>query len=96
MCIFVGRLAKSKYGVQNAPSDTYLRERLDEVSPTQLRRGFKQIFAYLQRGKALEQFRYLDGYHIISIDGTGQVMVIPKMTAVTLMCLSMTLIIIIG
>ena len=49
-----------------------MRERLDMVKVKQLRRPFKKIFAYLQRGKALEQFRYMDGYHIISIDGTGQ------------------------
>ena len=49
-----------------------MRERLDVVSPAQLRRPFKKIFAYLQRGKALEGYRYLDGHHIISRDGTGQ------------------------
>ena len=27
---------------------------------------------YLQRGKVLEAYRYLGGYHIISLDGTGQ------------------------
>ena len=69
---WIRRNLRTLYRVEKAPSDTCLRERLDEVSPKQLRRPFKQIFAYLQRGKALEQFRYLDGHHIISIDGTGQ------------------------
>jgi hypothetical protein len=63
---------RTLYGVKKAPSDTCLRERLDVISPKQLRRPYKKIFAYLQRGKVLEQFRYLDGHHIISIDGTGQ------------------------
>ena len=49
-----------------------MRERLDVITPQQLRRPFKQIFSYLQRGKALEKYRYLDGHYIISIDGTGQ------------------------
>src|SRR3989338_117678 len=60
------------YKVDSVPSDTCLRERLDQISPQQLHRPFKKIFAYLQRGKALEAYRYLDGHYIISIDGTGQ------------------------
>ena len=68
----IRRNLKTLYGVDKAPSDTTLRERLDQLSPKQLRRPFKKIFAYLQRGKVLEKFRYLDGHHIISLDGTGQ------------------------
>lgn len=66
------RNLRGLYGVKQAPSDTSLRERLDAVSPRQLRRPFKAIFADLQRGKALERYRYLEGHYIISIDGTGQ------------------------
>lgn len=66
------RNLRTLYGVKEAPSDTTMRERLDMISPQQLRRPYKKIFAYLQRGKALEAYRYLDGYHIISLDGTGQ------------------------
>ena len=68
----IRRNLRTLYGVEKAPSDTTLRERLDEILPQQLRRGFKQIFSYLKRAKALEKFRYLDGHYIISIDGTGQ------------------------
>ena len=68
----IKRNLRTLYGVENAPSDTCMRERLDVVEARQLRKPFKKIFAYLQRGKALEKFRYLDGHHIISIDGTGQ------------------------
>ena len=68
----IRRNLRTLYGVSKTPSDTTLRERLDRVDPKQLRRGFKQIFANLQRGKALEPYRYLGGHHIISIDGTGQ------------------------
>lgn len=59
------RNLRTLYGVEKAPSDTTMRERLDTISPKQLRRPFKKIFAYLQRGKALESYRYLGGYHII-------------------------------
>lgn len=68
----IRRNLRTLYKVDKAPSDTCLRERLDRLSPTQLRRPFKKIFAYLQRGKVLEGFRYLNGHYIISIDGTGQ------------------------
>jgi hypothetical protein len=62
---------KSLYGIDRAPSDTYLRERLDNVSPELLRRSFRRILHLLQRGKGLEGFEYLDGYYLLSIDGTG-------------------------
>jgi len=68
----IKRNLRSLYGVKNAPSDTCLRERLDELEAKQLRKPFKKIFANLQRGKALEKYRYLDNHYIISIDGTGQ------------------------
>ena len=50
------------YSVKRAPSDTYLRERLDAVDPASLRVAFKRLFAMLQRGKGLEGFSYLDGH----------------------------------
>lgn len=49
----------------------YLRERLDPLDPATLRPAFKKIFAHFQRGKGLEEFDFLDGYVIISGDGTG-------------------------
>lgn len=63
---------KSLYHVDEPPSDTYLRERLDQVDPDHLRSAFKKIFASLQRGKGLEEFEFLEGHVLISGDGTGQ------------------------
>ena len=60
------------YLVQTPPSDTYLRERLDQVNPDSLRPAFKKVFASFQRGKGLEEYEYLDGHVLISGDGTGQ------------------------
>ena len=37
----IKRNLKRLYGVQNAPSDTCLRERLDELEAEQLRKPFK-------------------------------------------------------
>ena len=66
----VGNL-KSLYGISNVPSDTTMRERLDEVSPTVLRSAFKKLFSLLQRSKVLEQYTYLDDHYLLAVDGTG-------------------------
>ena len=42
------------YGVAQVPSDTRMRERLDEVDPRSLRSCYRRLFAALQRGKGLE------------------------------------------
>ena len=62
---------RNLYLVNTPPSDSYLRERLDEVDPNSLRIAFKKLFALFQRGKCLEEFEYLDGYVLLSGDGTG-------------------------
>ncbi len=59
------------YHVDSPPSDTYLRERLDQVNPENLRPAFKKVFASFQRGKGLEEFEYMDGYLLLTLDGTG-------------------------
>src|SRR5262245_48200888 len=59
------------YGIQHVPCDTYMRERLDPVSPKWLRPVFKSVFRQLQRGKALEEMVFLDGHYLIALDGTG-------------------------
>lgn len=60
------------YRINYPPSDTYLRERLDELDPGFMRLAFKKIFAEVQRGKCLEKFEFLGGYYLLSIDGTGE------------------------
>ena len=67
-----GQNLRDLYHVDTPPSDTYLRERLDEVNPDVLRPAFKKLFASFQRGKALEEYEFLDGHVLISVDGTGQ------------------------
>ena len=59
------------YGIKRVPCDTYFRERLDEISPKQTRKAFKSIISTVQRGKALEPFRFIDGSYLVSMDGTG-------------------------
>lgn len=62
---------ESVYGIGQAPSDTQMRDILDLVDPVQFHEAFNRVFALLQRGKALEQMRFLDQYYLISCDGTG-------------------------
>jgi hypothetical protein len=59
------------YQVGHVPSDTYFRERLDEVEPQRLQKVMDRMIAQLQRGKALEHYRYYDDYYLVSIDGSG-------------------------
>ena len=59
------------FGIQKPPSDTALREILDEVDPQTIRGAFTSVFGLMQRGKALEQFLFHDGMYLISLDGTG-------------------------
>ncbi len=61
---------RNLYGVLRAPSDTALRECLDQVDPRAVRGVFKKVFAALQRGKGLDGFTWLD-HHLLSVDGTG-------------------------
>lgn len=63
---------KNLYGVDDIPSDTSLRERLDEVNPKHIRGAYKKIFSHIQRSKFLERYRYWNNYYILSVDGTGQ------------------------
>jgi hypothetical protein len=58
------------YGINRVPCDSQMRAILDPVDPAALRTPFRQIFRRLQRGKALEGFRYLDGCYLLSLDGT--------------------------
>lgn len=62
---------KTLYKVDHPPSDSYMRTRLDEVSPDKLLSSFKEIFSAVQRGKKLDRYKFFDKYYLLSIDGTG-------------------------
>ena len=61
------------YGIESVPSDTQMRAILDTVDPDDLRplSLYNDIFRLLQRGKELEQFVFMDGHYLVSLDGTG-------------------------
>jgi hypothetical protein len=62
---------KSVYGIEDIPSDTQMRERLDIIEPKQLRRLFTSLLAQCQRSKRLELFKYYDNRYLVPLDGTG-------------------------
>jgi len=59
------------YGVEHIPCDSQMRDILDPVTPSSLRRPFRSIFHQLQRGKTLEKMAWLDGHYLLALDGTG-------------------------
>lgn len=58
------------YGIGQVPCDSQMRTILDDVDPVLLRPLFVDVFRRLQRGKELEQYAYLDGHYLVSLDGT--------------------------
>jgi Transposase DDE domain len=62
---------KTLYGVKQAPCDTYIRERLDKVDPQLLRPAFTDLFSLIQRGKVIEDYKFLDDCVLVPGDGTG-------------------------
>jgi hypothetical protein len=62
---------KTLFHVDQAPSDTALRERLDLLEPHKLRKIFSTLFSVAQRNKVLEDYYYLSEGYLCSIDGTG-------------------------
>jgi hypothetical protein len=63
---------RTLYDVKQIPSDTYMRERCDEVDPNEVRKAYKKVFSHVQRGKALEEFEYLlKNHYLLAGDGTG-------------------------
>ena len=62
---------KTIYKINDVPCDTQMRTILDEVDPVEIAPLFKDIFRPLQRGKVLEKMVFMDGYYLLSLDGTG-------------------------
>ena len=62
---------KNIFRILQVPSDTQMREILDSLGPDSLRPMFNDVLRELQRGKALEAYDFLDGYCLLSMDGSG-------------------------
>jgi hypothetical protein len=61
---------KRLFHIDRVPCDTQMREILDDVDPLELRPGFRDVFRELQRGKALNRLRFLNGSYLLLMDGT--------------------------
>jgi hypothetical protein len=59
----------SVFGLKAIPSDTQMREILDDVAPNCLRPAFNDIFRQVQRGKILEDYVFLEGCYLVALDG---------------------------
>ena len=58
---------KSVYQIKEVPSDTHMRERLDVLAPSLLRKNYKDLFAQCQRSKRLELFKYYDDRYLMPL-----------------------------
>jgi hypothetical protein len=59
------------FQVTNVPSDTQMREILDEVAPRQLRIIFKYLVGLALQSKALADYKFYEGKYLVAVDGTG-------------------------
>ena len=62
---------KTLFQVESIPKDSQMKEVIDAVDSKELEPVFEDFFMALQRGKHLEQYRFLGDYYLISMDGTG-------------------------
>jgi hypothetical protein len=60
----------SIFGIQRVATDSQLRLIIDEVNPSSLRSCFTDLFRQVQRGGALEAFRFLGDSYLLSFDGS--------------------------
>jgi Transposase DDE domain len=59
------------YGVKQMPSDTQMRSVLDKVETNYLQNSLTKTLKLAEQAGLLDDYRFLDGDLIISIDGTG-------------------------
>lgn len=59
------------YHIKHVPCDSQMRAILDPINPDHLRPLFATAFRLLQRAKVLEDYVFLNGCYLLSLDGTG-------------------------
>ena len=62
---------KTLFKVEKIPSDTSMRETLDDVETSDLTAPFSEIIGEILKGKGLDQFCFYRGSYLLSLDGTG-------------------------
>ena len=61
---------KAIFAVENIPSDSALRQTLDNIPMGAIALAFPMLFQRLQRGKQLDAFKLDSGHHLIALDGS--------------------------
>ncbi len=61
---------RTLFGVTDIPESTQLKDIIDNTASTNFRGIFNEYFYQLQRGKHLEEYQFIDGLYLCSIDGT--------------------------
>lgn len=61
---------KTQFGVYTTPSDTVIRNIIDNIPSKTFAAVFKEYFTRLQRGKHLIKYEFLPGLYLLPIDGT--------------------------
>ncbi len=61
---------RTLFGVRDIPESTQLKDIIDNTASTNFRGIFNEYFYQLQRGKHLEEYQFIDGLYLCSIDGT--------------------------
>ncbi|HNB02566.1 MAG TPA: transposase [Nitrosomonas sp.] len=62
---------KNIFLINEVPSDSQMRVRLDKEDPRQLRPVYKRLLAHCQRSNRLKLFEYDEGRYLVALDGTG-------------------------
>ncbi len=61
---------KGMFALESIPSDTQMRDVMDEVASEELKPAFRDFFRLLQRGKHLEEYRVFNNYYLCVVDGS--------------------------
>ncbi len=61
---------KTLFQVQSIPKDSQIKDVIDEVASSELEPIFEDFFSAIQRGKHLDQYRFLEDSYLISMDGS--------------------------
>lgn len=62
---------RTLFQVQTIPKDSQMKDTIDETESVELEPVFEDWFNALQRGKHIEQYRFLGDWHLVSFDGSG-------------------------
>jgi len=66
---------RTLFGIAKVPSDTHLRDVMDQVKWEEFRGVFKRLFSLVQHSKILEKFEFIKiknrPHYLVNIDGTG-------------------------